>query len=112
MSALTKRDIVVAITDKIANTNVTQQLVGEVFDHLIDLISDQLSKGEKIVLRDFGVFEVVEQKARKGRNPLQPQDTVNVPARSVVKFRAGKELKNEVALALPYIREKMRNKSE
>ena len=47
-------------------------------------------------LRNFGVFEIKVRKERKGRNPNKPQDVVKIPERAVVKFRAGKELKEAV----------------
>ncbi|NQV72964.1 HU family DNA-binding protein [bacterium] len=50
----------------------------------------------RIELRDFGVFEVHERKSRVGRNPKRPQDTVVIPSRKVVKFKAGKKMKQRV----------------
>ena len=47
-------------------------------------------------LRNFGVFEVKIRKARVGRNPNKPEVDVPIPARSMVKFKAGKEMRAEV----------------
>ena len=44
----------------------------------------------------FGVFEVKLRKARVGRNPNRPEHDVPIPARAVVKFKAGKEMKAKV----------------
>jgi nucleoid DNA-binding protein len=59
-----------------------------------------LAKGDKVELRKFGVFEVKIRKARVGRNPNKPEIDVPIPARSMVKFKAGKEMRAEV-LKLP-----------
>jgi DNA-binding protein HU-beta/integration host factor subunit alpha len=53
-----------------------------------------------VELRNFGVFEVKVRKARVGRNPNKPETDVPIPARSMVKFKAGKEMRAEV-LKLP-----------
>jgi DNA-binding protein HU-beta/integration host factor subunit alpha len=43
-----------------------------------------------VELRNFGVFEVRTRKARVGRNPNNPTQTVQIPPRAVVKFKPGK----------------------
>ena len=63
-------------------------------------ISEALAKGDKVELRNFGVFEVRTRKARIGRNPHFPNKDVPIPQRSVVKFKAGKEMRKAV-LKLP-----------
>ncbi len=52
-------------------------------------------------LRKFGVFDVKIRKARVGRNPKQPKTDVPIPARAMVKFKAGKEMKAEVLKLTP-----------
>ncbi len=53
---------------------------------------DALKKGEKVALVGFGTFEVRERKPRKGINP-QTRKPIQIPAKKVPAFRAGKELK-------------------
>jgi len=65
-------------------------------DAILELITDQLSKGNRIELRNFGVFEVVERKAKIGRNVYE-NTAVKIPRRKVVKFWAGKDLGNRVS---------------
>ena len=60
-----------------------------------DIISDALSKGDEVVLHGFGKFEVEQKPARKGRNPRTGQE-IDIPAKSVVKFKARKELSDNV----------------
>jgi nucleoid DNA-binding protein len=49
--------------------------------------------GQNIELRKFGVFELQVRKSRVGRNPNKPETDVMIPRRAVVKFKAGKEMK-------------------
>jgi nucleoid DNA-binding protein len=90
---LTKRDLVIRISEE---TRLTQQEVLDVVQKTLDYIAQSLSKGDKVELRNFGVFEVKTRKARVGRNPNAPETDVPIPARSVVKFKAGKEMAAEV----------------
>ncbi|MCP3968181.1 MAG: integration host factor subunit beta [Lentisphaerae bacterium] len=90
---MTKRDLVVKISKE---AGLIQNNVAVVVQKTLDYIADELAKGNTIELRNFGVFEVKVRKSRKGRNPNQPQNEVVIPERAVVKFRAGKELKEEV----------------
>jgi nucleoid DNA-binding protein len=62
----------------------------------LDYIAEALAKGNKVELRNFGVFEVKIRKARVGRNPKRPQKDVPIPARAIVKFKAGKEMRTAV----------------
>ena len=75
--------------------------VFEVVQKTLDQISEALAKGGKVELRNFGVFEVKVHKARVGRNPRQPETDVSIPARAMVKFKAGKEMKAEVLKLTP-----------
>ena len=54
-----------------------------------------LKKGDKISLVGFGSWSVTEKAAREGRNP-QTGKTIKIPAKKVVKFKAGTELSNAV----------------
>lgn len=94
---LTKRDLVIRISNE---TGLVQQQVFTVVQKTLDYISEALAKGDKVELRNFGVFEVKVRKARVGRNPNAPETDVPIPERSVVKFKSGKEMRAEV-LKLP-----------
>ena len=60
-----------------------------------DVVADELKKGEKVQLVGFGTFEVVERKAREGRNP-QTNEPMPIAASKAPKFKAGKALKDIV----------------
>jgi nucleoid DNA-binding protein len=94
---LTKRDLVIRISTE---TGQIQQHVLDVVQKTLDYIAEALAKGDKVELRNFGVFEVKIRKARIGRNPNAPATDVPIPQRSVVKFKAGKEMRAQV-LKLP-----------
>ena len=90
---MTKRDLVVRIARE---TSLVQNDVAEIVQKTLDYITEELIAGRNIELRNFGVFEIKVRKERKGRNPNKPKDVVRIPERAVVKFRAGKELKEAV----------------
>ena len=58
---------------------------------------DALSKGEEVQIMGFGTFEVRNRAARKGRNPQNPEEIIEIPEKTVPAFRAGKMLKDAVA---------------
>lgn len=95
---LTKRDLVVRISSE---TGLVQQQVLDVIQKTLDYIADALAKGDKVELRNFGVFEVKVRKARVGRNPNAPEKDVPIPQRAVVKFKAGKEMRADVLQLSP-----------
>ena len=95
---LTKRDLVVRISEE---TELVQQQVFEVVQKTLDYIAEALSKGEKVELRNFGVFEVKVRKARVGRNPNAPETDVTIPQREMVTFKAGKEMRADVLKLSP-----------
>ena len=64
-------------------------------DATFEAITGALKKGDKITLIGFGTFGVSKREARTGRNP-QTGETVNIPARNAVTFKAGTQLKQTI----------------
>ena len=95
---MTKRDLVVRISEE---TGLVQQDVLNVVQRTLDYISDAVTRGQKVELRNFGVFEVKVRKARVGRNPNAPAADVPIPPRAVVKFKPGKEMREAVLKLTP-----------
>jgi DNA-binding protein HU-beta/integration host factor subunit alpha len=95
VQSLTKRELVLRISEDLGYVN--QQQVFEIVQHVLDGMAEAMLAGRHIEFRDFGVFEVLVRKARIGRNPNRPQDTVTIPARKVIKFRPGIHLKAALA---------------
>ena len=85
---------------RVERGKIGQQRVLEIIQKALDYIAEALAKGNKVELRNFGVFEVRVRKARIGRNPNLPSKDVPIPQRSVVKFKPGKEMRKAV-LKLP-----------
>ena len=98
MKTLTKRDLVIRISNE---SGIVQQDVLNVIQKTLDYISAAVTTGDKVELRNFGVFEVKVRKARIGRNPNAPETDVPIPARAVVKFKAGKEMREAVLKLTP-----------
>ncbi len=102
MSTITKRDLVVRISNE---TGLTQQQVFDVVQKTLDAVTLELAQGNTVVMRNFGTFEVRQTKAKVGRNPKDPGKDVPIPPRAVVKFKPGKEMKEKVARILPSIQQ-------
>jgi len=62
---------------------------------MTSVITDALTRGEKVALVGFGTFQVVTRKARTGRNP-QTGEALQIPAKKVPKFTPGKDLRGKV----------------
>jgi len=103
MSAITKRDLILLITQRLAEqgTPIQQQDVAAVLQTFIEGVTDSLSSRKPVVLRNFGSFEVREYRQKIGRNPKAPEDAIVIPARSGVKFKPGKTLSERVRLSTP-----------
>ena len=89
---MTKKEIVKQISDRIGLTQLkTKEIVQQTFDAIVETL---LEVG-RIELRNFGVFEVKQRKARKARNP-RTGERVDVPPKNVVTFKPGKEMEEHV----------------
>jgi len=89
---MTKKDIILRVSDE---TKLKQIDVKRVVQKTFDCIIESLARGEKIELRNFGVFKIKQRKSRTGRNPRTGQ-VVPVPPRKVVVFKPGLEMKQKI----------------
>ena len=87
---MNKAELVAAIAEK---TELSKKDSEKALKAFIDVVTDELKKGEKIQLVGFGTFEVSERAAREGRNP-QTGETMTIAASKAPKFKAGKALKD------------------
>jgi DNA-binding protein HU-beta len=86
---LIKKDLISTVANRLTITKTKAAVsVGAVFDSL----AQALSRGERIELRGFGVFEVREKKKGIGRNP-RTKEEVSIPEGRAIRFKPGKELK-------------------
>ena len=96
-STVTKRDLATRVRIALRpDVKLHQAQVADVITHTLDAIRDALVNGDTVELRNFGVFKIEIRKERIGRNPKDPSVDIRIPARKVVKFRSGKEMKNQL----------------
>ena len=89
---MNKTEFIATVADK---TGATQAEAGRMVEAMLATVTEVLVRGEDVRLTGFGNFEVVEQAARKGRNPRTGEE-INIPASKAPKFRAGTTLKTAV----------------
>ncbi|MEC7812442.1 MAG: HU family DNA-binding protein [Verrucomicrobiota bacterium] len=99
-NTVTKRDLATRVRLALKpDVKLHQAQVADVISHTLDAIRDALVNGNTVELRNFGVFKIEVRKERVGRNPKDPSVDIRIPARKVVKFRSGKEMKNQLEAA-------------
>lgn len=89
---MNRTELVAAMAEKTQLSKKDADLALKAF---IDVVSEEMKKGEKVQLVGFGTFEVSERAAREGRNP-QTGNTMKIAACKAPKFKAGKALKDAV----------------
>jgi nucleoid DNA-binding protein len=90
---MTKREIVMKISSE---SGITQVEVKKIVQRTFDLIIEALKAGDKVELRNFGVFQVKRRKKRLGRNPNKPEEVIPIPEKNVPDFKPGKIMKEQV----------------
>ena len=89
---VTKRELVNRIAE---DTDQTKVIVRDVIQRFLDSIIEELSVGNRLEFREFGVFEVRERAPRTAQNP-RTLEKVDVPAKRVVKFKVGRVMRQRV----------------
>lgn len=90
---MTKRGIIEELLAR--QQGVTHRDSETVVNAIFEAMAEVLAQGQRIEIRGFGSFGVKQRRARQGRNP-RTGDVVEVAAKRVPFFRAGKELRVEV----------------
>ncbi|MGH9857100.1 MAG: HU family DNA-binding protein [Acidobacteriota bacterium] len=90
---INKQKIIDKVTDM---TRLPRKHVEEVINSFLEVIIDKLAMDETINLSGFGIFEVRVRKGRRGVNPRNPNEPMQIPSVRVAKFRPGKTLKEAV----------------
>jgi DNA-binding protein HU-beta len=75
-----------------SEAKITKVDARKALDAFMSVTGKALKKGDKVTLVGYGTFSVAKRNARKGRNP-RTQKVINIPAKKVVKFKAGAGLK-------------------
>ncbi|MEO6709447.1 MAG: HU family DNA-binding protein [Planctomycetota bacterium] len=89
---ITKKELVNRIAERSKQTKV---VVKDIVQQFLDEIVQELSAGNRLEFREFGVFEVKERAARTAQNP-RTLEKVEVPAKKVVKFKVGRLMRQNV----------------
>ena len=90
---MTKTELISAVAEK---ANLTKKDADKAVSAVFEAVTDALAKGDKVQLVGFGTFEVRERAAKEGINPATKQK-MNIPAKKVPAFKAGKALKDVIA---------------
>ena len=89
---MTKADLIEVMANE---AGISKVAAGAALDAYVAAVTKELKKTGKLGLVGFGTFSVIKRKAREGRNP-QTGKAIKIPAKKVVKFKAGKTLADKV----------------
>jgi DNA-binding protein HU-beta len=88
---MNKAELSQALSEKL---NISKREAEDMLNAFVDLVIDNLKKGNEVVLTGFGAFSAKTRAARAGVNPQNPSEKIQIPAVRVPKFKAGKALKD------------------
>ena len=89
---MNKTELVAAVAEQ---ADISKKDAEKALKAFVDVVTEEMKKGEKVQVVGFGTFEVSERAAREGRNP-QTGKTMKIEACKAPKFKAGKALKDAV----------------
>jgi DNA-binding protein HU-beta len=89
---MTKAELIAVMA---GGAGISKAAASKALDAYVGAVTKELKKGGKLGLVGFGTFSVTKRKAREGRNP-QTGKAIKIPAKKVVKFKAGKGLADKV----------------
>ena len=86
---MTKAELIAKMAQ---DTGLSKATAEKALKSMIESVGNALKKGDSVSLPSFGTFSIKERAARTGRNP-QTGAEIQIPAKNVVKFKAGKGLR-------------------
>lgn len=89
---MNKTELIAAVANE---AEITKKDAEKAVKAVFSVISDSLTKGDKVQIIGFGTFEVRQRKAREGRNPRK-NEPIQIEASKTPAFKAGKQLKDLV----------------
>jgi DNA-binding protein HU-beta len=92
MSKMTKSQMITALAE---SAEMSKKEVAGFMDNLSELVYKEVKKNGECIIPGFGKLVKVKRKAREGRNPATGE-TIKIPAKTVVKFRLAKAVKDAV----------------
>ena len=90
---MNKVELIAAVA---AKAGLTKKDAERVINATFETITESLTKGDKVQVSGFGIFEVKAREARVGRNP-RTKETIQIPATRLPVFKASKALKDSIA---------------
>lgn len=87
---MNKAELVSRMAEK---SELTKKEAEVALNAFMESVEEALIEGDKVQLTGFGTFEVRERAARVGRNPRNPEETIEIAASLAPAFKAGKKLK-------------------
>lgn len=88
---MNKAELAAVLSDKVG---ITKKQAEDFLDGLTSTITDTIKGGSEVTLTGFGTFSARIRKGREGVNPQNPSEPITIPPTKVVKFKAGKTLKD------------------
>jgi len=76
-------------------TGLSQMECARIVDSLFEIVKDELARGNQVRISGFGKWDVLNKKARNGRNP-KTGEPMQIDVRKVVTFRPSHVLKAEI----------------
>ncbi len=89
---MNKSELIDAVS---AKAGLTKADTDRAYKALVEVITEELAKGETVALVGFGTFLVRDRQARSGRNP-RTGETISIESAKIPAFKAGKALKDAV----------------
>ena len=89
---MNKGDLINSVAE---SAGLTKSQAGDALNAVLNSISGCLADGDKVTLIGFGTFSINKRNARTGRNPRTGGE-IQIPAKNIVKFKAGKEFSEKV----------------
>ena len=87
---MNKAELIDAIAEK---TGVSKKQAEDMIDAFEETVTGQLKGGNEVSITGFGAFMAKRREARMGVNPQNPTERIQIPAVTIPKFKAGKNLK-------------------
>jgi DNA-binding protein HU-beta len=87
---MNKTELIAAMSEK---AELSKKDAGLALEAFMDVVKEELKKGEKISLVGFGSFEVTERAERMGRNPQSGEEML-IKASKSPRFKVGKSFKD------------------
>lgn len=88
---MNKAELAQTVAEKLG---LAKKQVEDVLETMLETIVTTLKQGGEVTLTGFGSFLTRRREARLGVNPQRPQEKMQIPAVTVPKFKAGKNLKD------------------